>query len=134
MERPAIDQLVTFLHCDDLGETAVFYETILGLPLILDQGSCRIYQVSDTAFIGFCTTLGDYMTKTARNGLMVTLVTDDVDRWHQYLLAQNVSIEKPPTLNEKFNIYQLFVRDPNGYLIEIQTFLDKTWPRPKRTD
>jgi hypothetical protein len=28
------------------------------------------------------------------------------------------------------NIYHCFLRDPNGYLIEIQRFLDPAWPRP----
>ena len=42
MERPSIDQQVTFLYTIDLEATAVFYETILELPLILDQGACRI--------------------------------------------------------------------------------------------
>ncbi len=41
---------------------------------------------------------------------------------------RRVDIEKPPTLNPQYNIYQMFVRDPNGYLIEIQTFLDPAWP------
>ena len=54
--RPSIDQLVTFLYTRDLATTADFYERIIGLDLALDQGSCRIYQVSNTAFVGFCQT------------------------------------------------------------------------------
>ncbi|HRQ39548.1 MAG TPA: hypothetical protein PLD25_16700 [Chloroflexota bacterium] len=42
MQRPAIEQQVTFLVTTDLAATAVFYETILQLPLALDQGVCRI--------------------------------------------------------------------------------------------
>ena len=52
--RPSIDQQVTFLLTSDLAATAHFYEDVLGLPLVLDQGSCRIYQVNGNAFIGFC--------------------------------------------------------------------------------
>ena len=129
MECPQIDQQVIFLHCDDLVETAVFYEQLLQLPLVLDQRSYRIYQTSATSFLGFCVTLGSQLEKSDRRGIMLTSVSEDVDGWHQYLLSQGVEIEKPPTLNEKFNIYQCFIRDPNGYLIEIQTFLDETWSR-----
>ena len=129
--RPPIEQQVTFLHARDLAETAVFYEQILGLELVLDQGSCRIYCSGGDAYLGFCQTLGQHMdAPPATNHIMLTLVTPDVDGWHDYLVGQGVPIEKPPTLNEKFNIYQCFVRDPNGYLIEIQTFLDPAWPRP----
>ncbi|OQY24133.1 MAG: hypothetical protein DRJ03_06405 [Chloroflexi bacterium] len=30
-------------------------------------------------------------------------------------------------LNPRYNIYHCFLRDPNGYLIEIQRFLDSAW-------
>lgn len=128
MQRPPIDQQVTFLHTADLEATAVFYETILQLPLVLDQGSCRIYAVAGNAFLGFCRTLGAHMDVRSREGIILTLVTQEVNAWHNYLLHHDVAIEKPPTYNEKFDIYQCFVRDPNGYLIEIQRFLDQRWP------
>lgn len=126
---PQIEQFVPFFHTRDLEQTSYFYEKLLGLPLVLDQGACHIFQVSDTAFIGFCqggTAVGD--TSGTISGTMITLVSHDVDGWHRYLVDQGVAIEKAPSLNERFNIYQLFVRDPNGYLVEIQTFLDPAWP------
>lgn len=131
--RPSIDQLVTFLYTKDLAATADFYERIIGLKLALDQGSCRIYQVSDTAFVGFCqsgTAVGQLQNQDKQGGVILTLVSQEIDEWHQYLVAEDVTIEKPPTLYEKFNIYHVFVRDPNGYLVEIQAFLDPAWPKP----
>lgn len=130
MTPPPFEQFVTFLYTADLTTTAAFYEQILGLKLVLDQGSCRIYQVSAAAFLGFCQrgTAVDRETATDQSGVIVTLVSHHVDEWYRYLQAHDVSIEKPPTLYEKFNIYHLFIRDPNGYLVEIQTFLDPAWP------
>lgn len=125
--RPSIDQQITFLLTIDLAATAHFYEDVLGLPLVLDQGSCRIYHVNGDAFIGFC----ERVEPGDPAGLLFTLVTQEVDAWHAYLTARNIPIEKPPTLNPRYNIYQMFVRDPNGYLIEIQTFLDPAWPKPE---
>ncbi len=117
-------QLVTFYYANDLEQTADFYENRLELPLALDQGSCRIYQVSESGFIGFCR---HFEAPPHPEGIIITLVTTQVDEWHQRLLDKGVSIEKAPTLNAKFNIYHCFLRDPNGYLIEIQTFLDADW-------
>ena len=129
MNRPAIDQQVTFLHTDDLEKTAVFYQNILGLKLVLDQGPCHIYAVGRDAFLGFCRSAGTHLDNDGQaDPVILTLVSQEVDAWHTYLVAQNIPIEKPPTLNEKFNIYHIFVRDPNGYLVEIQTFLDPAWP------
>ena len=123
--KPSIEQLVTFLYTHDLQTTAVFYETVLGLPLVLDQGSCRIYGVSDSAFLGFCQHLE---APKDPQGVIITLVSAEVDAWYEALQQQGVPIEKPPTFNPKFNIYHCFVRDPNGYLVEIQRFLDPAWP------
>lgn len=125
MTRPELTQQVTFLHTNDLAETAVFYQTILGLKLVLDQGPCQIFQVNAGAFIGFC----EHFEGANPDGVILTLVSAQVDEWHDYLVAQQVPIEKPPTLNETFNIYHIFLRDPNGYLIEIQRFLDPAWPK-----
>ena len=125
MSRPTIDQQVTFLYTRDLGKTADFYEEILGLPLVLDQGSCRIYRVSGDGFLGFCRR---EEAPEKPQGVIVTLVTAAVDEWHRYLSDKGVKFEKPPALNPDYNIYHCFLRDPNGYLLEIQQFLDPTWP------
>jgi catechol 2,3-dioxygenase-like lactoylglutathione lyase family enzyme len=123
------DQQVTFLYTSDLQATSEFYENTLGLPLVLDQGGCRIYCVAENAFVGFCSH-SSAGQRDGTSGVVLTLVTDEVDQWHDRLRARGVSFEKTPALNPTFNIYHCFLRDPNGYLIEIQRFLDLTWPRP----
>ncbi len=133
MSRPKIEQQVTFLHTADLEKTAVFYQNILGLQLTLDQGACRIFAVGKEAFLGFCQSAGSRLDQSnASDAVILTLVSQDVDGWHDYLVTQGVPIEKPPTLNEKFNIYHCFLRDPNGYLLEIQRFNDPAWPVIRR--
>lgn len=129
MKLPPLDQLVTFLYTHDLESTAVFYSEILGLPLVLDQGPCRIFQIALGGFIGFCQT-GTAVGRSAdqQDGVIITLTSQKVDDWYTYLLEKGVEIEKKPSHNEKYNIYHLFLRDPNGYLVEIQTFLDPAWP------
>jgi len=131
MKRPSLDQQVTFLHTANLAQTAHFYEEILQLPLVLDQGACRIYATGGNAYLGFCQALSQEAgSQPNTDGIILTLVTQEVDAWHDYLISHQVPIEKPPSHNQKFNIYQLFARDPNNYLIEIQTFLDPNWPSP----
>jgi catechol 2,3-dioxygenase-like lactoylglutathione lyase family enzyme len=126
MNKPPIEQQVTFLYTRDLVKTSHFYETVMGLPLVLDQGSCRIYQVSPDGFIGFCER-GTTATGLPEN-IIYTFVTSHVDAWYEYLVARGVKFEKQPVLNPDYNIYHCFLRDPNGYLLEIQQFLDPAWP------
>ena len=123
--RPQLKQQVTFLYTHDLATTGAFYEEIVGLPLVLDQGSCRIYRVANGAFVGFCQR---EEAPEEPHGIILTLVSDDVDGWYDYLREKEVAFEKPPEHNETYNIYHCFLRDPNGYLIEIQRFLDPAWP------
>jgi catechol 2,3-dioxygenase-like lactoylglutathione lyase family enzyme len=127
MSHPTIDQQVTFLYTRDLSITVRFYEETFGLPLVLDQGSCRIYRISGDGYLGFCQR---EETPKQPAGIIFTIVTPDVDEWYQYLSEQGVDFERPPTLNPDYNIYHCFLRDPNGYLIEIQRFLDPAWPVP----
>ena len=125
MSHPSIEQQVTFLYTNDLQKTAHFYEKKIGLPLVLDQGSCRIYDVCGSGFLGICQS-----AEAVENpkGIIFTLATRKVDEWYHYLSAKGVAFEKPPSQNPKFNIYHCFLRDPNGYLLEIQQFLDPAWP------
>ena len=128
MPHPSIDQQVTFLYTRDLPATAHFYEEVMNLPLVLDQGSCRIYRISRDGFLGFCERVE---TPEKPSGVIFTIVTHEVDEWHRYLSEQGVAFEKPPTYNPTYNIYHAFLRDPNGYLIEIQQFFDPMWPAIK---
>ncbi len=117
-------QFITFLHTPDLARTADFYERVLGLRLARDQGACRIYQVAGDAYLGFCRQ-GEVIRPDAGDALarvVLTLVTDDVDAWCAHLAAHGVPLEKAPADNPPYRITNAFVRDPNGYLVEIQRF------------
>lgn len=128
MTHPPIDEQITFLYTRDLDRTARFYEEVMGLPLALDQGSCRIYHINGDAYLGFCQRESAPETP---QGIIFTLVTQAVDEWYAHLQNQGVDFEKPPTRNPEYDIYHCFLRDPDGYLIEIQQFLDPAWSQPE---
>ncbi len=124
--HPAISGQITFLYTDNLEKSATFYENILGLSLWLDQGTCRIYHITQGSYIGVCQTSNTSKGKLSageQNNIIFTIVTDDVDNWYQHLVDKGIRFEKPPETNPTYNIYHCFLRDPNGYLIEIQHFL-----------
>lgn len=111
--------------------SARFYEAVLGLPLAVDQGSCRIYRISDRrAYLGICQ--GE-AAPADRSGLIITLVTDDVDGWHERIVARGWQCEHPPRHNETYKIYHFFLRDPSGWRIEIQRFDREDWDRARRS-
>ena len=125
MSGRSIQQQITFLYTENLKETARFYEDVLEFPLVLDQGGCRIYQVFGDAFLGFCEREG---VSSNKDGIVYTFVTNEVDEWYAFLKERNVELVKAPEENPAYHIYHFFFRDPNGYLLEVQKFLDPRWP------
>ena len=125
MTSSPFEQQVTFIYVEDLERSAAFYGGLLRLPLVLDQGSCRIFGVTDTAFLGVCTCEERHNPE----GVILTLVVQDVEGWSDYLLENGAQVERPANYNERFKITQCFVRDPDGYLVEIQRFHDPAWPK-----
>ncbi len=60
-------------------------------------------------------------------GVILTLVTENVDDWYRKLRDAGVEIKTAPAQDPQYNIYHFFFRDPNGYLLEIQRFHDPKW-------
>jgi catechol 2,3-dioxygenase-like lactoylglutathione lyase family enzyme len=119
----SIDAQITFCYTLDLTTTSRFYSQKLGLPLVLDQGGCRIYRTAPGAYLAFC----DREDSGRPSGVVLTLVTEDVDAWYEQLTGLGVAFEQEPTHNDEYGIYHCLLSDPNGYLIEIQSFDDPNW-------
>ncbi len=117
------DSQMTFCYTTDLEEASRFYGELLGLPMVLDQGGCRIFRSAPAAYIGFCRKA----EAPEPGAVILTLVTEDVDGWYDRLREAGVAFEKEPALNPEYNIYHCFLRDPAGYLVEIQRFEDPRW-------
>ncbi len=112
---------VMFLPTDDHQKSIDFYEGVLGLELVRDQGLCRIYKTGPSAYVGFCDR--GYSIPTEFR-VVITLLIDDVDGVYAAAQKAGVPTENTPGTSERFNVYQFFLRDPNGYLVEIQRFND----------
>lgn len=114
---------ITFLKTQDLEKTYTFYTRVLGMPEVLDQRTCKIFQVSQSAYLGFCHT----NQETGSSEVILTFVVEDVYNACLDFEKGGIQIEIQPRYNSQFNIDQFFIRDPNGYLIEVQHFHDPAW-------
>ncbi len=114
----AFDQQIVFLPVADLDVSEAFYAGLLGLEPVLDQGRCRIYRSAAEAYVGICRR-DDPLPAP---GVILTLVTEDVDAWHDRLVAAGAPVDAPPRHNAEYGIYQFFVADPDGHQVEIQRF------------
>ena len=123
MTRADWDACITFCYTADLEAAHRFYAGVLELPMVLDQGTCRIYRIRDGAYLGMCTRAD----APAPEGVILTLVCEDVDGACERLAGRGVRFEKGPVRNPDYRIYHAFFRDPAGYLLEIQRFEDPAW-------
>lgn len=117
------EALISFLPSTDLKRSADFYERVLGLSLVVDQGACRIYAVTETALIGVC-------LREAFDGepaVVTTLVADDVDGWCERIVAEGWTLRSGPRYSETYKIYHAYIDDPDGNVLEIQRFDDPNW-------
>ena len=99
MLQTAGDQSITWVYTADLDGTCAFYAEKLGLSQVFDQGLCRLFRWSSTGFLGIC------QERPGRDvepkGVVITLVTPDVDGWHHHLLAMGVTPDGPPQRSER---------------------------------
>ena len=123
MATLTISSQITFLYYQDLAVARQFYEQLLGLALVEDQGWARIYQVSPGAFIGIVDEAHGSLKTQPENAVMITFVVDDVPGWYAYLQKQGVTIRREYGRSEEIQIEYFFVEDPGGYVIEFERFL-----------
>ena len=88
---PRVQQQVTWVYTHDLDDTSAFYAQVLGLEQVLDQGSCRIYRTGPDAFLGVCRSRPGRLVEP--EGVVITLVTDQVDEWYQWLSDRGAPLD-----------------------------------------
>ncbi len=117
-----VDYPITFLYYRDLDEVTAFYNQTLGLTLARDQGWCKIFRISPGAYVGLVDEQKGSVRATKDKAVLLTLVVDDVDAWHQHLSSHLVADLTDPKMHQDIGVYGFFFSDPGGYMIEIQKF------------
>jgi len=118
---------ITFLYTADLPRLSRFYEGALGLECAIEQslpeeGRVRILRASATAFIGLCHIPGRPL---GTGGVLVSFAVPDVDATFAALSARGITFEGLPATGIGGTVRSAFFRDPEGYRLEIQSFLRK---------
>lgn len=119
-----MNAIITWVYTSDLAGTAKFYAETIGLAVAMEQKGTSIFHVGRDGFLGVCTVRPGRSIEP--KGVVITLVVDDVDAWYERLTSAGLRMQKPLE-NPEFDIYHFFATDPNGYLLEFQTFRDPRW-------
>ena len=103
-----------------------FYEQVLGLRLVADQGWTKIYQGSDTGFIGLVDERRGMHDFTEEKAVNVSWILSDVQGWHAYVRGAKPFPLRSDELGEgPDGKYKAFVGfDPEGYYMEFDQFYE----------
>lgn len=123
MNSLTIASQITFLYYQELDKARDFYQEILGLSLVEDQGWAKIYRVNGTAFVGLVDEAHGSLRAQPENAVMLTFVVDDVRGWYDYLREKGVKIRQEYGRAETIQIEYFFAEDPGGYVLEFERFL-----------
>jgi catechol 2,3-dioxygenase-like lactoylglutathione lyase family enzyme len=116
-----LKEFILFLGTEDLGKTADFYLKVLEFKLYKNQELCQIFSITKDSKIGFCSHMPVVCSEKSP---IITLVTTKVDEFYEKMVSNDILISQKPKLNNQFKIYHFFFKDPNGYTIEVQKFVD----------
>jgi lactoylglutathione lyase len=116
---------ITLLYFRNIEKAYHFYEEVLGLKLKIDQGYGRIYEVSGNAFLGVMDEKRGFLQSGYGKSVMISLITDEVDQWYETLKKKGVKLLSEPLTKKDIGIKSFLFEDPEGYILEIQKFLDQ---------
>ena len=117
------DLAITFLYYRNLPRAMEFYETVLGLPLAIDQGWCKIYRICDGAHVGLVDEARGMNKWQAHKPvqLCIRVAGDGVRQWYDYASTLRLSGLSEMFENDALGIRAFVFNDPEGYQIEIQS-------------
>ncbi len=115
---------VLWLYYKDMDGIQHFYEEHLGLRLIVDQGSAKIYQTSPSGYVGPVDATRGMHSYTESKAVTVSFLTDDLDGWFDYVKRHEAFELRLGDMGEDDERYRAFVGyDPEGYYLEFDQFL-----------
>lgn len=115
---------ITFLYYRDLAGAMRFYEDVLGLRLAIDQGWSKIYQVTDSGYVGLVDEARGSHRSHPVKPVQLCIRVPDVDAWHAFVETQGVEGLRAPRSSDELKIRAFVFNDPEGYQIEIQSALE----------
>jgi hypothetical protein len=109
---------IIFFKTQKLAELKDFYLNEVGCELWMDQKDCLIFKSGNMLF-GFC------QREEVEPGGMVTFFYEKKEAVDKaYKKFKSIAISSP-RMNEKYQIYHFFARDPEGRYVEFQYFDSK---------
>lgn len=120
-----IQATVLWLYYDDIPGASRFYETALGLEMIVDQGWAKVYPVSSTGYVGLVDGSRGLHQATQDKAVTVSFLVDDIEAWFDRMRRTPDFEFRTEKIGDESGRVRTFVGyDVEGYYLEWDTFLD----------
>ena len=115
---------ITFFYYDDLNAPATSYSNVMRFKLVDDQKWAKIYQINGNAFLGIVDGKKGFCKVQDKNAVLLTLVVDDVHSRYTYFKDNGINLVGEVQKKEDIQVHCFFLKDPGGYVLEVQQFLN----------
>ena len=120
----SIQANLIFLYYKDLDKAQSFYQDILGLNLVLDYGFAKLFQISQTSYVGLVDEKRGMHNSSEPKSVTLSFVTEEIDEWYQLLKEKGLKMRGPIKNATRHPTRGFVVYDPEGYYLEFERFLD----------
>jgi len=120
----SLHSTITWLYYKDLLAMQNFYQDVIGLEVVADQGWTKIFKVSDTGFLGIVDEKRGMHSFSEKKAVNVGFIIDSIGPWFEYakgnrlfdLYEENLGVDAEAR-------YKSFVGFcPEGYFLEFDCF------------
>ncbi|HSM07296.1 MAG TPA: VOC family protein [Longimicrobiales bacterium] len=119
-----VQATVLWLYYRDLPAMERFWEDLLGVYLLVDQGWAKVYPASRTGFIGLVDGERGLHQASEDKSVTVSFFTRDVDAWRERTERLGLDARTPEPGTESGRVSTWVAFDPEGYFLEWDTFLE----------
>jgi len=115
---------ITWLYYKDMVAMENFYQEVMGLTRVADQGWAKIYKSSESGYVGLVDERRGMHSFTEKKAVNVSFIIDDLDGWFKYVKGnKSFTLREDSVSTGPESKYRAFVGyDPEGYYFEFDTF------------
>jgi predicted enzyme related to lactoylglutathione lyase len=115
---------ITFLYYDNYEKAIFFFEKVLRLSLVMDQGWARVYKVSNGSFLGMVKKEDGSIQVSNKGGALFSMNALDLEECYDHIKSFQLNYLTEINVIESIPLKSFFFKDFEGYDFEIQEFLD----------
>lgn len=116
---------ITFLYYSDYDKAKMFYEEVLKLEMVMDQGFATVYKINDSSFVGCVKKNDGSIDSSNKGGALISLTVDNVDERYLEFKEYDLPFISELKVIESIPLKSFFFKDYEGYDFEIQQFIKK---------